>query len=64
MGGEGRGEEGREGKGREGKGGEEGEREGRKAGELAPPNTKTKLRLWRTSKFGAKSSSSDKGCLN
>jgi hypothetical protein len=42
MGGEGRRQEGR---GRErGKG--KGEREGRKAGELAPSNTKTKLRLW------------------
>jgi hypothetical protein len=38
----------REGKGWEGRGGErgkgKGEREGRETGELAPPNTKTKLR--------------------
>jgi hypothetical protein len=40
MGGEGRGGEGK------GKGEGKGEREGREAEELAPPNTKTKLRLW------------------
>jgi hypothetical protein len=43
--GKGRGRLGGEGRRGEGKGKGKGEREGRQAGELAPPNTKTKLRL-------------------